>query len=118
MGEKYSYLSLEKSEKGLKLIQYWGVEREKRSEFKMTKKQIEGQTLYLKVEVREFNEEALCQFSYSIEGEKFKNFGKRFKAVPGRWIGAKLGLFAVNTSKHLTSSFADYDYFAVEELSQ
>ncbi|MEC9490302.1 MAG: glycoside hydrolase 43 family protein, partial [Halanaerobiales bacterium] len=87
MGEKYSYLGLEKSEEGLKLAQYWGVEREKRAEFKMTEAKIEVNQIHLKVEVKELKGEALCQFSYSFDGQKFKNFGKRFKAAPGRWIG-------------------------------
>ena len=38
--------------------------------------------------------------------------GKR--ARPGRWIGAKVGLFAVRTTPGGEYGYADYDWFRVE----
>ena len=48
---------------------------------------------YLRVSV---DKNALCQFSYSLDGETFQPIGARFKATPGTWIGAKVSLFALN----------------------
>ena len=42
---------------------------------------------------------AICQFSYSEDGINFYQLGKPFKAQPGKWIGAKVGVFCVSTQK-------------------
>ncbi|MFZ2492883.1 MAG: pectinesterase family protein, partial [Thermoanaerobaculia bacterium] len=42
--------------------------------------------------------EAICRFSYAPAGEEaFKPIGRAFVARPGRWIGAKVGLFGPAT---------------------
>lgn len=45
------------------------------------------------------NEDASCSFSYSLDGNKFKVLGEPFKAVPGEWIGAKIGYYAISSLK-------------------
>lgn len=117
MGEKYSYLSLEKSANQLELVQYWGTKRKsRREEFKMTSLKLTEQTVKLRVEITEISGEPLCKFSYATPNNDFEQFGKRFKAVPGRWIGAKVGIFAVNTGHKLNNNFADYNYFKIKEI--
>ena len=37
--------------------------------------------------------DAVCRFSYSLDGERYQPAGQPFKAAPGRWIGAKWGFF-------------------------
>ena len=37
--------------------------------------------------------DALCQFSWSLDGESFTPVPTVFTAVPGRWIGAQFGFF-------------------------
>lgn len=50
-----------------------------------------------------------CRFSYSIDGKIFTPLGGEFTANVGRWVGAKVGLFAVGDR----STHADYDSFVV-----
>jgi hypothetical protein len=40
--------------------------------------------------------------------------GEPFKARPGRWIGAKFGLFAVRPWDSAKAGYADYDWVRVE----
>ena len=37
--------------------------------------------------------DAVCSFSWSLDGENFVKAGPDFIAAPGRWIGAKFGFF-------------------------
>ena len=55
-------------------------------------------TAYLKVSIRAEGSgsgiKALCSFSYSLDGKKYRPLGGEFAAREGKWIGARLGLFA------------------------
>ena len=51
---------------------------------------------------------AQCQFSYSLDGKTFTPLGEPFTASVGRWVGAKVGLFAAGAK-----GCADYDAFEV-----
>jgi len=43
------------------------------------------------------------QFSYSKDGHQFTPLGDRFNLHPGRWIGARLGLFCMPLSNTTTN---------------
>ncbi len=68
-------------------------------------------TAYLKVTVAK---NAACTFSYSIDGKTFQPVNKTFTAKPGRWIGAKLGLFFTRLNTTNDAGFADVDWFRLE----
>ena len=70
-------------------------------------------SVYLRVIV---TKGAICSFSYSMDGITFKPFKEKFIAKPGKWVGAKLGLFHVGVEKTNDSGWADIDWFRVEEL--
>jgi hypothetical protein len=36
---------------------------------------------------------AIASFGYSINGKSFKSAGEKFVAKPGKWVGAKMGIF-------------------------
>jgi beta-xylosidase len=57
---------------------------------------------------------AVCEFSYSEDGNNFKKLGDKLVAKPGRWVGAKVGLFCTRTVKTNDSGFADVDWFRIE----
>jgi beta-xylosidase len=59
---------------------------------------------------------AKCQFSYSTDGQSFKEAGKEFQAEVGRWIGAKMGIFCSRTTRINDSGYADFDWFRVEPI--
>jgi len=57
--------------------------------------------------------DAMCQFSYSENGKDFTKVGKPFKAQPGKWIGAKVGLFSASTQESKRGGYADVEYFRI-----
>jgi beta-xylosidase len=61
-----------------------------------------------------------CRFAYSEDGKAFIPIGEEFTAKPGRWVGAKVGIFAAtvagsqtSASEALKNGFADFDWFRV-----
>ena len=64
--------------------------------------------LFLRVEVKNGG---ICHFSYSSDGKIFIRVGKEFNARKGKWIGAKVGLFATAPYQSKLSGYADYDWF-------
>ncbi len=74
--------------------------------------------VYLRVEVRAAPtpgnvDDALCIFSYSLDGQTYLPLGEPFTAAPGKWIGAKMGLFCVRTAPKNDAGWMDADYFRV-----
>jgi beta-xylosidase len=66
---------------------------------------------YLKVNVTEPN--GICTFSYSEDGKTFTNIGDKFQAKPGKWIGAKVGIYSLSTQKANRGGYADFDFFRI-----
>lgn len=112
MGMDYATLSISLDEKG-----YFIKQTEAIGAIKGAKEQTNAQerlktnTAYFKVEV--VGPDAMCQFSYSENGKKYKKIGKPFKATKGKWIGAKVGLFSVSTKDAKRYGYADVDYFKI-----
>lgn len=71
---------------------------------------LNGKEVYFRVSV---TEGAKCQFSYSTNGTDFAIVNEVFEAAPGKWIGAKVGLFCVRTEQINDSGYSDFDYFRV-----
>eukprot|EP01136_Pigoraptor_vietnamica_P025718 Opistho-1_new@79947 len=67
-------------------------------------------TIYLAVTV---GENAKCQFAYSLNGDKYTTINEAFEAEPGKWIGAKVGLFCVREQQTNDSGYADFDFFRI-----
>ncbi len=112
MGTDYAYLSLKKTTGNLELSQSvcynadTGGREEETANIKIQK-----DTIYLRVKVME---EAQCDFYYSTDGENYLPLGNTFTAKPGKWIGAKLGIFATREGITNDSGFADFDWFRIE----
>jgi beta-xylosidase len=73
---------------------------------------ISNTDIYLRVNI---SNNAICNFSYSEDGKNFKAIGEKFNAKPGRWVGAKIGLFSSGTVKTNDSGYADIDWFRIEK---
>jgi len=57
----------------------------------------------------------VTELSYSSDGVAFAAIGEPFRAQPGRWVGAKIGLFALRgTESAREVGYADVDWFRVE----
>lgn len=113
MGRKWAFVALSKTERGLTAGMYKG----KYSRENDATETIETQTLntslcYLKVTVQQPGH---CRFSYSRDGKNFIEIGEPFTAVPGVWIGAKVGLFNINPNMQESSGYADFDWFRFTE---
>jgi beta-xylosidase len=70
-----------------------------------------GGTLYLRAAVREG---AMVTLSYSLDGTTFQTIGEPFKATAGRWVGAKLGIYATGPASTGERGYADFDWFRFE----
>jgi beta-xylosidase len=68
--------------------------------------------IYFRVKVLN---KAQCEFSYSTDGKIFKTIEKKFTAKPGKWVGARVGLFATSIKKINDNGYADVDWFRIEK---
>ena len=72
---------------------------------------VKGETFYLRVSVADHG---VSRFSYSVDGTNFVAIGGPFTSRQGRWIGAKVGLFALGSVPVDEYGYADFDWFHVE----
>ncbi|HUN04144.1 MAG TPA: glycoside hydrolase 43 family protein [Niabella sp.] len=61
-----------------------------------------------------FYKDTTYKFSYSLDGKKFTEAGS-MKAVPGKWIGIKMGFFATSELPINDAASMDVDWFRVEK---
>jgi beta-xylosidase len=73
---------------------------------------LNSNVVYFRVAVKKGAE---CQFSYSSDGTSFTSLGNVFKAREGKWIGAKVGLYALREGVINDAGSADIDWFRVEK---
>ena len=112
MGLDYAYVSVKKKPEGLFVSQTVGKEAESGAPGKAGPGvALKSNTFYLRVQV---SQNAICSFSYSADGKTFVAVGEQFTARKGKWIGAKVGLFAVRTGKTRETGYADVDWFRIE----
>ncbi|ERM82758.1 glycoside hydrolase [Rhodonellum psychrophilum GCM71 = DSM 17998] len=109
MGMSYAYLGLESKKDGLYLKYVTCLDAEHgKPEQEITIKKLESHHIHFRVKVEKGG---LVTFSYSENGQEFISVEERFSAVPGKWIGAKVGLFATRKSKTNDSGYVDIDWF-------
>jgi beta-xylosidase len=61
-----------------------------------------------------FSVDGTCQFAYGTDGKNYTDIGDSFQVREGRWIGAKVGIFAFSTQETGLKGFADFDWFRIE----
>jgi beta-xylosidase len=114
-GYDYSFIGIEKSETGYNLSQIICNDADKNNpEKRIESVEIKSSIIYLRVDVKPENDseiipKVICNFSYSIDGEKYFLIGKEFIAREGRWVGARVGLFS--SSNHNSKGHTDFDWF-------
>jgi beta-xylosidase len=112
MGADYAWIGLTKKADGIYLSYTICKQADQgKPEEETIIKKISVTTTYFRVQV---TSGARCQFAFSEDGNQFINAGDVFTAQPGRWIGAKLGLFCTRTTRTNDSGFADVDWFRIE----
>jgi beta-xylosidase len=113
LGADYAFVSLVKKQNGNYIS--FGIcknaDKEKKEIVKDGEK-VSSNDIYLRVQV---TNGGVCAFSYSEDGKNFKSIGEKLTAKPGRWVGAKLGLFCTRTIKTNDAGFADVDWFRISQ---
>ena len=126
MGLDYSGLIIENTDEGLELAKVECKEAYDGSpEIKDSSVLISVDTVFLRVKFtcsgKRIKESegghdlvVMCDFSYSLDGEKYKRLGDSFQAKEGKWIGVKMGMFCTRPSiKAYDGGWADVDWFRV-----
>lgn len=114
MGMDYSYLAVVKTKLGFGLTKMTRHDAAAgATEQQEETVELENGNALLRVTV---GDDAKCRFSYSKDGRQWREIGKAFIARPGRWIGAKIGLFALSDLNSVTGGYADFDWFRFGRL--
>ena len=112
MGMSYAALQMERKDGELFFSQVLYEDAEHGAQEKILERiPAQSASAFLRVTVAEGG---ICSFSYSHNGNKFEKLGESFTAVPGKWIGARVGLYATSTTKTNDSGSADFDWFRID----
>lgn len=113
MGMSYSALVIEQAKGELYYTVMRNMEAEEGGDnLKDPLVSIQSDELYLRVSVMD---NAKCTFSISSDGENFTPTGEVFEAEEGKWIGAKVGLFAIGSKQTNDTGWADVDWFRISK---
>jgi beta-xylosidase len=112
-GLSYAYLGVKSTKEGLQLIYANCKNADKgNAEEEQVIAKLNSGTVYLQVQVTKGGR---CKFRYSTNGTNYQQLNNVFEARPGKWIGAKLGLFAIREQQTNDSGYADFDWFKVDK---
>jgi beta-xylosidase len=113
-GNDYAYIAVEKKKNGLE-IEYRlcrDADKGNNEETVFSSRLKDTNTVYFQVNVVTGGQ---CIFSYSTDGKKFDPIATTFLATPGKWVGAKLGLFCTRAVNTNDGGYADIDWFRIEK---
>lgn len=111
MGLSYAAIVVKSKKDGLYLVYNTCKNADKgKDESEMQLGKLSGKDVYFRVAV---SNGASCKFSYSLNGVDFIEVKDTFTAEPGKWIGAKVGLFCIRDQQINDSGFVDVDWFRV-----
>lgn len=114
MGGDYSYVTIKREREGFSLAQIICKNAETGGEEKeYDRKMLKDSIVYLKVKVSA--PDATCTFSFALDGQNFTTIGQTFLAKPGKWIGAKVGIFCNAPFEARNGGFADFDWFRIDK---
>ena len=113
MGRDYSYIGLRKKGEAYYISQIICKNADRQGlESESEPIRVRANTLFLQVKV---GADGVCDFLYSEDGEKFIGIGKSFRARDGKWIGAKIGFFALSNRKTNDSGSVDIDFLRINK---
>lgn len=111
-GEDYACLSITEADGEIRLAQITCKDANKEQPEQIIEEiTLPDNTVYLRVKVT--GPDAVCQFSYSHDGQIFCPLGVLFNAVIGKWIGSKVGLFCMRTPESDPGGYSDFDWFRI-----
>ncbi len=113
MGLDYSLLGVEFRGGKLFISQSTAKDADKgTAELRSEPVELSSRDLYLRVNVAK---DAMCRFSYSVDGTRFTDVGQSFKAREGKWIGSKVGFVFTRPGVFNDAGTADIDWFRFEK---
>ena len=116
MGADYATLAVEQTVDGPRIIPGVAIGADKGGLERLGRSvAAASEWVYLRAKV---SPDATVRFSYSLDGRDFESVGEVFRARPGRWIGAKIGLFATRAGMVYEYGSADFDWFQVEPATR
>jgi len=108
-GNSYAWIGLRQTGKGLRLVlAKCENASDGAAEVETAGLDLGRATVHLRVSV---DAQARCRFAYSLDGLVFEAFGGEFQARPGRWVGAKVGLFATCRKDAAPTGHAEFGEF-------
>ncbi len=110
MGLDYSYLNLKNDNGKVYLNQKTGTFDKKIEESETNPVLIANNTIYLRVKIKKGG---ICSFYYSLDDKKYQPIGNDFTSKEGKWIGAKVGLFALSEKITNDSGNVAVDWFRI-----
>jgi len=113
LGTDLAYLSLVKKEDGLYLEHITRLNAEKNLiETILESHKISSSQMYLQLKV---TQGGICTFAYSEDGITYKNMKTPFTAKPGKWVGAKTGMFMSRKNITNDAGITNVDWYRVEK---
>lgn len=70
--------------------------------------------LYMDIYLRVSVADGKATFAYSLNGKKYQTVGETFTMKEGKWVGAKVGLLAIDHNKKSDLGLLDADWFRIE----
>jgi beta-xylosidase len=115
-GADYAHISLMKEKEGVVVFAANCLKADKGPMENRTRgEKLLGDEVFLRVKVARG---AICSFSYSLDGKEYITLLENFTAKPGRWVGAKLGLYCSRKTKTNDAGYVDIDWFRFEPLTK
>jgi beta-xylosidase len=112
MGMDYASINLEQTEEGT-MVTFVICRGAVDGKMEQVMERIPVPTSDLCLRVR-VSEGGLCRFGFSENGSDWQMMEEVFTALPGRWIGAKVGLYASGSVPTNDRGYADIDWFRIE----
>ena len=113
-GTDYAYISLVKKEDGIYIVCKENIKADKNNEeIETASFPVKGNEFYLEVMIEKG---AVCHFRFSDNEAHSTTVEKSFTAKPGRWVGAKIGMFCLRNNITNDAGFADVDWFRIEPV--
>ena len=112
LGTDYASLSLIKKKDGIYIVQRENLNADKsNTEKEILSFLLDRNEVHLKLRV---SAGGVCEFSFET-GTGSATFLKTFTAKPGRWVGAKMGMFCTRTTNTNDAGFADIDWIRFDK---
>ena len=107
-GSDYAYVSIEKGENENYVVYRENNKADKNGkETEIGRFPVKGNTIYMQVVVEKGG---VYHFAFGESEKAFTNPSKSFTAKPGRWVGAKLGMFCLRNNITNDAGYVDIDW--------